>query len=51
MIEQVGLCVGDQLLEVCGINLRSATKQSASTVLSQCGTSVTMLVQYNPESK
>ncbi|XP_037785436.1 disks large homolog 5-like isoform X4 [Penaeus monodon] len=49
LASQVGLCVGDQLLEVCGINLRSATKQSASTVLSQCGTSVTMLVQYNPE--
>ncbi|KAK4296064.1 hypothetical protein Pmani_031414 [Petrolisthes manimaculis] len=46
---QVGLCVGDQLLEVCGINMRSATKQSASMVLSQCGTSVTMLVQYNPD--
>ncbi|XP_063844799.1 disks large homolog 5-like isoform X5 [Scylla paramamosain] len=49
LASQVGLCVGDQLLEVCGINLRSATKQSASMVLSQCGTSVTMLVQYNPE--
>ncbi|XP_066956131.1 disks large homolog 5 isoform X2 [Macrobrachium rosenbergii] len=49
LASQVGLCVGDQLLEVCGINMRSATKQSASTVLSQCGTSVTMLVQYNPD--
>ncbi|KAB7496651.1 Disks large-like protein 5 [Armadillidium nasatum] len=45
----VGLCVGDQLLEVCGINMRSANKTLASTVLSQCGNSVTMLVQYNPE--
>lgn len=49
LASQVGLCIGDQLLEVCGINLRSATKQSASMVLSQCGTSVTMLVQYNPD--
>ncbi|CAL4070670.1 unnamed protein product, partial [Meganyctiphanes norvegica] len=49
LASQVGLCVGDQLLEVCGINMRSATKQLASTVLSQCGTSVTMLVQYNPD--
>ncbi|XP_068228466.1 disks large homolog 5 isoform X3 [Palaemon carinicauda] len=49
LASQVGLCVGDQLLEVCGINMRSATKQSASTVLSQCGTSVTMLVQFNPD--
>ncbi|XP_042204892.1 disks large homolog 5-like isoform X3 [Homarus americanus] len=49
LASQVGLCVGDQLLEVCGINMRSASKQSASMVLSQCGTSVTMLVQYNPE--
>ncbi|KAK8726700.1 hypothetical protein OTU49_010006, partial [Cherax quadricarinatus] len=49
LASQAGLCVGDQLLEVCGINMRSANKQSASTVLSQCGTSVYMLVQYNPE--
>ncbi|KAL4154183.1 hypothetical protein QTP88_002016 [Uroleucon formosanum] len=46
---KVGLQVGDQLLEVCGINLRSATYQLAANVLRQCGNSVTMLVQYNPD--
>ncbi|KAK4007605.1 disks large homolog 5 isoform X2 [Daphnia magna] len=45
---QVGLQVGDQLLEVCGINMRSATYQLAACVLHQCGDSITMLVQYNP---
>lgn len=43
--------VGDQLLEVCGINMRSATYQLAANVLRQCGNSITMLVQYSPESK
>jgi len=46
---KVGLQVGDQLLEVCGINMRSATYQLAANVLRQCGNSITMLVQYNPE--
>lgn len=43
--------VGDQLLEVCGINMRSATYQLAANVLRQCGNSITMLVQYSPDSK
>ena len=38
-------------LQVCGINMRNATYQLAANVLRQCGNSVTMLVQYNPESK
>lgn len=45
------LQVGDQLLEVCGINMRSATYQLAANVLRQCGNSITMLVQYSPDSK
>jgi len=45
---QVGLQIGDQLLEVCGINMRSATYELAACVLHQCGDSITMLVQYNP---
>lgn len=49
LAEQVGLIIGDQLLEVCGINMRSATKVTASTVLSQCGKSVTILVQNNTD--
>lgn len=43
-----GLCVGDQLLEVCGINMRIATYQLAASVLRQCRENLSMLVQYNP---
>ncbi|XP_030383598.1 disks large homolog 5 [Scaptodrosophila lebanonensis] len=46
---RAGLQVGDQLLEVCGINMRAATNDIAANVLRQCGNSITMLVQYNPE--
>ncbi|CAI6359819.1 unnamed protein product [Macrosiphum euphorbiae] len=46
---KVGLKVGDQILEVCGINLRSASYKLAANVLQQCGDSVTMLVQYSPD--
>ncbi|EZA57168.1 Disks large-like protein [Ooceraea biroi] len=49
LASQVGLQIGDQLLEVCGINMRSATYQLAANVLRQCGNSITMLVQYSPE--
>ncbi|XP_054265704.1 disks large homolog 5-like isoform X2 [Macrosteles quadrilineatus] len=49
LASQVGLQVGDQLLEVCGINMRSATYQLAASVLRQCGNSITMLVQYAPD--
>lgn len=51
LASQVGLQIGDQLLEVCGINMRSATYQLAANVLRQCGNSITMLVQYMPDSK
>ncbi|GAB6028550.1 hypothetical protein CHUAL_002693 [Chamberlinius hualienensis] len=46
---QAGIHIGDQLLEVCGINMRSATYLLAANVLRQCGDSITMLVQFNPE--
>lgn len=46
---QVGLQIGDQLLEFCGINMRLATYDLAAKFLRQCGNSITMLVQYNPE--
>lgn len=46
---QAGLQVGDQLLEVCGINMRNATYQLAASVLRQCRDSITMLVQFNPD--
>lgn len=43
--------VGDQLLEVCGINMRNAPHEWAERVLGNCGDSITMHVQYNPHSK
>ncbi|XP_060804907.1 disks large homolog 5 [Amyelois transitella] len=49
LARQVGLQIGDQLLEVCGINMRSATYQLAARVLRQIGNSITMLVQYSPD--
>ncbi|CAH2230037.1 jg20247 [Pararge aegeria aegeria] len=49
LASQVGLQIGDQLLEVCGINMRSATYTLAASVLRQIGNSITMLVQYSPE--
>jgi C-terminal processing protease CtpA/Prc len=51
LASKVGLHIGDQLLEVCGINLRKATYEHAANVLRQCGNSITMLVLYNPESE
>ncbi|XP_052768658.1 disks large homolog 5-like isoform X2 [Mya arenaria] len=46
---QAGLVIGDQLLEICAINMRNATYDLAARVLQQCGNNLTMLVQYNPE--
>lgn len=50
LASQVGLQLGDQLLEVCGINLRNATYALAANVLQQCRDSITMPVQYSPDS-
>ncbi|XP_041362513.1 disks large homolog 5-like [Gigantopelta aegis] len=46
---EAGLFPGDQLLEVCGINMRNATFDNALTVLRQCGDNLSMKVQFNPE--
>ncbi|XP_071107685.1 LOW QUALITY PROTEIN: disks large homolog 5-like [Haliotis cracherodii] len=46
---QAGLVPGDQLLEVCGINMRTASYAHALTVLKQCGDNLIMRVQYNPD--
>lgn len=48
---QVGLHVGDQLLEIYGINMRSATYAQAAQFLSPIRDSINMLVQYNPDSE
>lgn len=52
LASQIGLQVGDQLLDVCGINMRTCDSyQVAANILRQCGNSITMLVQYSPESE
>ena len=40
--------VGDQLLDVCGINLRSSGEDQAKLVLQNSGKTINMKVQYNP---
>ena len=49
LASKVGLCVGDQLLEVCGINLRTAKYAQAAQVLHRTGKSIDIKVQYNPD--
>ncbi|XP_021957965.1 disks large homolog 5 isoform X3 [Folsomia candida] len=49
LASQVGLQIGDQLLEVCGINMRIATYDLAAKVLRESGDPLTLLVQYTPE--
>ena len=42
--------VQQQILEVCGINIRTATYEQAAQILRHCGgDSLTLLVQYNPD--
>lgn len=45
---QVGLQIGDQLLDISGINLRSATFDMAAKIIRQCSNSISILAQYNP---
>uniref|UniRef100_A0A336M413 CSON011799 protein n=1 Tax=Culicoides sonorensis TaxID=179676 RepID=A0A336M413_CULSO len=49
LASQIGLQVGDQLLEVCGLNVRSATYEFTASILRQCRESITMRVQYYPD--
>lgn len=52
LASQIGLQIGDQLLDVCGINMRTCDSyQVAANILRQCGNTFTMLVQYLPDSK
>jgi len=50
LASKAGMQVGDQILEVCGINMRNATFDHAANVLRQCGDRVNILVQYNPQN-
>ncbi|KAJ8318863.1 hypothetical protein KUTeg_003954 [Tegillarca granosa] len=47
--KEAGLVIGDQLLEICGINMRTASKEQAAHILQQCGNNLSLLVQFNPE--
>lgn len=47
----VGLRCADQILEYNGIDLRNATAEQAAYELAKPADKVTILVQYNPESK
>ena len=49
LADQAGLQVGDQLLEVCGINLRMANYAQAAQVLHRVGNSIDIKVQFNPD--
>ena len=49
LASQAGLQVGDQLLEVCGINLRMANYDQAAQVLHRVGNSIDIKVQFNPD--
>ncbi len=52
LAEQSGLFVGDQLLEVCGINLRTAAFHHAQHILHNCsGDGMVLKVQFNPTSE
>ncbi len=48
---QVGLRSADQILEYNGVDLRQATAEQAAYELAQPAEKVSILVQYNPESK
>lgn len=47
LASQADIKVGDQIIEICGINMRTADYENAAKVLNQCGDSIQMLVQYN----
>ncbi|XP_061197090.1 disks large homolog 5-like isoform X2 [Saccostrea echinata] len=46
---EAGLVIGDQLLEICGINMRTATEDMAAKFLRQTGNTLSLLVQFNPD--
>ena len=48
---QIGLRSADQILEYNGVDLRQATAEQAAYELAKPAEKVSILVQYNPESK
>ena len=49
LAQRTGLVVGDQILEVCGINLRTAKYAQAAQVLHRTGKTLDIKVQYQPD--
>ena len=51
---QVGLLIGDQLLDICGINMRTANYENAAPILRKCVNEekekFTLMVRYNPDN-
>ncbi|CAH1793992.1 unnamed protein product [Owenia fusiformis] len=49
LAQQACMTVGDQILDVCGVNLRNANQEHATRVMQGLGDNITMKVQYNPK--
>lgn len=49
LAQQAGICIGDQIIDICGINMRTADYENAAKVLKQCRDPIQMLVQKNCE--
>ncbi|XP_053208087.1 disks large homolog 5-like [Panonychus citri] len=48
LANQSGIQIGDQILEICSINMRNAGYDHAANILRQCSERLNLLVQYNP---
>lgn len=49
LAQQAGICIGDQIIDICGLNMRTADYENAAKVLKQCRDPIQMLVQKNYE--
>lgn len=49
---KAGIFVGDQLLEICGVNVRSASYREAAKVLTDCACNslINVIVKYEPST-
>ncbi|RWS25093.1 Disks large-like protein [Leptotrombidium deliense] len=50
LAEKAGVQANDQLLEVCGINLRNSRATLAMRILDHCVEDIQMLLQFSPQS-
>lgn len=51
LADRAGIHEGDQILEICGVNLRTAGYKEAAKVLMDCSSNdfVSLVLQYNPK--